>query len=100
MDQFIIGIFSPFILIAIILVAFASMVGVNPESLLKPFFGMVGSIFKSLISLFALGIRLTLQGSGRKQSSIKPFNFPDIGGGKRTDDDDDEPDIRIVQSDD
>ena len=99
MDQFIIGIFSPFILIAIILVAFASMVGVNPESLLKPFFGMVGSIFRSLISLFALGIKLTLQGTGDKYTSIKPFKFPDSRGNKRRDDDD-EPDIRIVQSDD
>jgi hypothetical protein len=96
MDQFIIGIFGPFILIAMILVAFATMVGVNPESLLKPFFGMVGSILKSLISLFALGLRLTLQGSGRKDTFIKPFKFPDSGG-KGSDDDD--PDIRIVESD-
>ena len=98
MEQFIIGLFSPFILIAFILVAFAMLVGVNPESLLKPFFGMVGAILKSLINLFMLGIRLTLQGSGSKYTSIQPFKFPDTGRGSKGSGDD-EPDIRIVESD-
>ncbi len=72
------------------------MAGVNPESVLKPFFGLVGTVLRALINLFILGIRLTFQSGQRVQ--LKAFEFPDSGGGKRRGGGDD-PEIRIVRSD-
>jgi len=100
MGELIIGLFSPFILMAFILIAFSMMVGVSPDTVLKPFFGVIGTVLRGLINLFILGIRLTLQGSGRGHLSLESFEIPGNHSGKHGSSSNDEPHIRIVQSDD
>ena len=99
MDQLIIGLFSPFILLAFILIAFCMILGVSPEIVLKPFFGLVATVVLGLINLFILGLKLTIQGCAQNYTPLEPYEIPRTRTSKHQNHSNDEPEIRIVQSD-
>ena len=106
MEQFIIGLFSPFILIAFILTAFCmnssySITIILKEQLLKPFFldwmaTVLGGINQCVY--FRLG-KLSLQACAHRYLPLEPFEIPSNRSSKHQNHSNDEPEIRIIQSD-
>lgn len=68
---FLVDIFGPFLLLGFIIIVLASMAGVKPDTLLKPFFAMLGMVIKGVFDLLGTALKIAAKGVGSTPPPLK-----------------------------
>ncbi len=98
---FLVDFFGPFVLLGFIVIILAGMAGAKPDTLLKPFFAMLGMVLKGVFDLLGTALKIAAKSASsapppppalKKSSQGQPDGESKPGGKK--------PKIKIVVDED